>query len=152
MNRQHMLPRVTVEMSRLALMLVVLVQIAAGCSSDTTAVSHPDAEDSVIGAAYHCGAGDASLDCLVGQSFCELDTGGGRGGAPGMNDAGDGTGGAPGGATSPPGRCRQLPSACAAAPSCDCLCAVLGCSPAPVPPGCTCHGMDGQLELDCSWE
>jgi hypothetical protein len=153
MKSQGILSRVKMEMSHLGLLVLFLVvaRSGAGCSSSQSAgTPPPDAQSSMTGASYPCGASDASPICHVGESFCEFDTGGGLGGAPGHSDGGDGAGAAPAG-TSATGVCRPLPSGCAGVPTCDCICTVLGCSPSP-PPGCTCHGADGQLELDCLWE
>jgi hypothetical protein len=153
MKSQGLMSHVQARMSRFGLLVLFLLvaRTGAGCSSSQSAgTPQPDTQSSTTRVSYRCGTGDASPLCHVGESFCELDTGGGPGGAPGHSDGGDGVGAASAG-TSHTGMCQPLPSGCAGVPSCDCICAFLGCPPSP-PPGCTCHGTDGQLELDCLWE
>src|SRR5207244_545233 len=67
-----------------------------------------------LGASYTC---SATATCIVGQSYCDV-TVGGAAGAPGSNTGYYTT-----------GFCRAIPqgTACAANPTCACVCAARGC-------------------------
>lgn len=90
------------------------------------------------GASFSCTAQTAatSATCTVGQSYCVITTGG--------------AGGAGGSQIGPytTAFCAMIPegTACAANPTCACVCALRGCGSG----GCTCRrDTDGLVELSC---